>query len=127
MTQPAILVVEDNPITLKMLRVTLETEGFRVLEAEDGQTALALLETHHPGLVIQDYVLPDMSGAELIQLVRKSRAGQNIPVILLTGLVSQLQEFQADDAFSGVLPKPVEPSRLVEVVKSFLSVRKKGR
>jgi len=62
MTQPAILVVEDNPITLKMLRVTLESEQFRVLEAADGKGALAQLEAGHPALVIQDFVLPDMTG-----------------------------------------------------------------
>jgi len=120
---PAILVVEDNPITLKMLRVTLETEHFRVFGAEDGKSALTLLEAQRPALVIQDFVLPDMTGTELVHRVRKSRGGRDIPVILLTGLVSQLGEFKEGDQFSAVLAKPVEPARLVEIVRTFLTVR----
>src|SRR5437773_3941523 len=111
---PVILVVEDNPITLKMLRVTLETEHFRVLGAEDGKSALTLFEAEHPSLVIQDFVLPDMTGSDLVKRFRESRGGRDIPVILLTGLVSQLGEFKGDDQFVAVLPKPIEPTRLVE-------------
>ncbi len=57
-----ILVVEDNPITRKMLRLALQAEGYSVLEAPDGRTALELTARSKPDLIIQDLLLPDMDG-----------------------------------------------------------------
>jgi two-component system, cell cycle sensor histidine kinase and response regulator CckA len=124
MTAPTILVVEDNPITRKMLRVTLETEGFTALEAPDGATALAVLARETPALVLQDYVLPDMSGAELLKRIRRLPNNGALPVVLLTGLASKTAEFAEAGDFTAVLAKPVEPSRILEVVRSVLAARK---
>ena len=121
MTGPTILVVEDNPITRKMLRVALEMERFVVAEAEDGGTALALLATTRPALVLQDFVLPDMNGAELLRQIRRLHDDCALPVVLLTGLASKAAEFAGEGGFTAVLSKPVEPSRLVEVVRSLLA------
>jgi CheY-like chemotaxis protein len=63
---PTILVVEDNPMTRKLLRVTLGTAGYRVIEAEDARTALAAVEQSLPDLILQDLILPDMDGVELV-------------------------------------------------------------
>jgi nitrogen fixation negative regulator NifL len=120
-TQPTILVVEDNPITRKMLRVTLEAEQYAVLEAPDGVTALATLETTRPALVLQDFVLPDMSGDELLRRIRKRHDAAALPVVLLTGLTSKTAQFEQGGGFTVVLSKPVEPSRLVEVVGGLLA------
>ena len=111
---------EERLFAITTARVTLETEHFRVFGAEDGKSALTLLEAQRPALVIQDFVLPDMTGTELVHRVRKSRGGRDIPVILLTGLVSQLGEFKEGDQFSAVLAKPVEPARLVEIVRTMI-------
>jgi two-component system, cell cycle sensor histidine kinase and response regulator CckA len=121
LSTPTILVVEDNPITRKMLRVTLETERFAVLEAPDGATALGLLEKQLPALVLQDFVLPDMTGAELLKRIRSLHDAQTLPVILLTGLASKTAEFEQGGGFTTVLSKPVEPSQLVEVVQSVIA------
>ena len=56
MVPPVILVVEDNPITRKMLRFALESEGYHVLEAGDGGAAIRLARDRPPALVLQDYV-----------------------------------------------------------------------
>ena len=72
---PSILVVEDNPTTRKMLRLTLVTEGYAVVEAADARTALARSRRHLPDLVLQDLILPDMDGLELAPpLARPCRA-----------------------------------------------------
>ena len=70
MTSPIILIVEDNPVTRKMVRAVLESERYTVLEAGDGQTALDLMARYRPDLVIQDLVLPDIDGFELVQRLR---------------------------------------------------------
>ena len=71
-----ILVVEDNPITRKLVRVTLNSEGYRVLEAADGRSAVALMTRHIPHLVLQDkqgrtrlHLLLDEDGNAAIQLL----------------------------------------------------------
>ena len=62
-----ILVVEDNAITRKMMRVALATEGYEVIEAPDGRTALELVARHVPDLIFQDLLLPDIEEAGTIR------------------------------------------------------------
>jgi len=117
-----ILVVEDNPITRKMMRFALESEGYRVMEAGEGRAALALARDHPPLLVLQDYVLPDMDGLQLIEGLRRLPATSETPIIVITGMVSQLEELRRHALPSTTfLPKPIEPSRLLEVVRAHLA------
>jgi CheY-like chemotaxis protein len=66
MSAHRILVVEDNPITRKVLRVTLESQGYEVMEAGDEPQALEALATGTPSLLVIDYALPDVNGLELL-------------------------------------------------------------
>ncbi|MEO8181749.1 MAG: response regulator [Deltaproteobacteria bacterium] len=120
MSQPPILVVEDNPLTRKMLRITLESEGYRVVEAADGRTALAALAQEKPALVLQDLILPDMNGFELLRQLRQL-GGEATPIIALTGFLSRIEEARgAEVGFTALLLKPVEPSHLVEFIWPYL-------
>ena len=122
MTAQTVLVVEDNPITRRMMRFALESEGFRVVEAGDGRTAIAAATASAPGLVLQDYVLPDMDGVQLIEALRLLPAMSATPVLIVTGLVSQIDALRRQALENTTfLPKPIEPSRLVEVVRTLLS------
>src|SRR5207244_529717 len=75
-----VLVVEDNPATRKMLRVTLATEGYSVAEAGDGRSALAIAEARLPDLVLQDLILPDLDGFELLRRLRALPGGSELPI-----------------------------------------------
>ena len=77
-----VLVVDDDPRMLMMLRRGLAFEGYNVLEAQTGTQALEKLRDHDPHLVILDVMMPDLSGLEVLRKVRA--AGENLPVILLT-------------------------------------------
>jgi PAS domain S-box-containing protein len=119
----SILIVEDNPITRRMMRLALESESYEVREAGDGWTALELAAQRLPGLVMQDYVLPDMDGLRLLEGLRALPGGKDLPVLMITGMVSQIEELRANAAGpTSVLPKPIEPSRLVEIVHGYTSV-----
>src|SRR5207247_8914857 len=89
MSSPTILIVEDNPVTRKMLRVALESECYRVLEAGDGQTALDLMAQYRPELVLQDLLLRDLDGFELVQRLRALPGSAGIPIIAISGLLSR--------------------------------------
>ena len=121
MRSRTVLAVEDNPITRKMVRVTLESEGYRVLEAGSGREAIRLMRDDRPDLVLQDLILPDMDGFAVLAELRALPGAAEVPILAFSGLLSQLEEARVSAAaFDDVLAKPVEPSRLVQVVRAPL-------
>jgi PAS domain S-box-containing protein len=81
-----ILIVEDDVTARQMLRELLERDGWRVWEAEDGSTALKQLTQHTPSLILLDLVLPQISGFELIDLLRNTPDWARIPIIVTTAM-----------------------------------------
>lgn len=79
-----ILVVEDYDDVRQILRVLLETENFRVLEAASGVEALEVLEEEHPDAILMDLALPGFDGLEVIRRIRAIDGFQNTPIIVLT-------------------------------------------
>jgi two-component system, cell cycle response regulator DivK len=80
---PLALLVEDNLMNRKLFRDILETQ-FEVLEAESAETALDLLEHHHPDLILLDIQLPGMDGLSFLRLVKKHPPWADIPVVALS-------------------------------------------
>ena len=118
---PKILVIEDNSTMRKMMRVALEGAGFTPLEAPDGRTALKLIAEQAPDAVVEDLVLPDIDGVELVRRMRETPNGAEVPVIACSGFLSKLDEARTlDVGFSGYLFKPVEPSRLIAALRGYL-------
>ncbi len=121
-----ILVVEDNPITRKMVRVALSTEDYHTLEAGDGRTALEVVRRAdpRPDLILLDLILPDVNGFDLLRTLRQDADMLDIPIIAFSGLLSASEEAQVVTAgFDGLLIKPVEPSRMLGAVRGFLAPR----
>jgi PAS domain S-box-containing protein len=116
-----VLVVEDNPITRKMLRVALELGGYTVLDAGDGRAALEIAETQRPDLLVLDFILPDMDGLDLLAEARRRLAAE-VPAVVVTGMVSHLDALRSrSGASTHFLAKPVEPSTLLNVVRAELA------
>lgn len=80
--QPCILVVDDEPGVHRLLKRCLEPEGFGVITATDGTSALELMGKWQPDLLILDIVMPGLDGFEVLELIRKH---SDIPIIMLTG------------------------------------------
>ena len=119
-----ILTVEDNPILRTMIRVTLEAEGYTVLEAEDGRTALERMAQDPPDLILQDILLPDINGFDLVGQLRALPGGVEIPILALTGLLSKGDEVKLTAAsFTDYLFKPVESSFLISTVRAHIAAR----
>jgi two-component system cell cycle sensor histidine kinase/response regulator CckA len=115
---PVVLIVEDNAVTRKMMRLTLQAEGYEVLEAQDGQTALRRVAEEAPALVILSCVLPDMDGFEVGR--RMGKMAPSLPVVAVTGWTPAVEARVLAAGFLDVLVKPVDASRLVEVVERHL-------
>ncbi len=113
-----VLVVDDEPIVREVVLRYLERDGFRTLEAGDGDTARRLLERENPGLVILDIMLPGIDGLELCRWIR---ARSDLPVILLTARGEEADrivglELGADD----YVTKPFSPRELAARVRTVL-------
>ncbi len=81
-----ILIVDDDPTILKMLVVKLTREGFKILQAKDGEEGLVVCK-NHPDLILLDIIMPKMDGLEMMKKLRaESEWGKSVPIILLTNL-----------------------------------------
>jgi DNA-binding response OmpR family regulator len=113
-----ILVVDDEPKVVQLTRDYLEKNGFRVLSAGDGLTALAVVRRDRPDLIILDLLLPGMDGREVCRAIRRE---YDIPIIMLTALAEESDqvaglELGADD----YIAKPFSPRALVARVRANL-------
>ncbi|MGH7612786.1 MAG: response regulator [Gemmatimonadales bacterium] len=122
-----ILLVEDNPITRKMFRVTLETAGHAVQEAGDGREALELAGSDPPALVLLDVRLPGMSGFDLAERLRALPQCAEIPLIAMSGMLTRAEERRiAAVLFDEFLAKPVGTSLLLDAVRAHLPAAPEG-
>ena len=116
---PTILVVDDEHNIIEVARLYLTNEGYRVMEAGDGETALALARTEQPDLMVLDIMLPKVDGWEVCKRLRQE--GEDIPIIMLTARDDDVDkivglEIGADD----YMTKPFNPRELVARVKAVL-------
>jgi two-component system KDP operon response regulator KdpE len=89
-----VLVIDDEPPIRKLLKMGLTTQGYEVVEAPNGKSALALLE-EHPDLVILDLGLPDIQGHELLRMIRARN--ENVPIVVLSSRGDEAGKVQALD------------------------------
>jgi signal transduction histidine kinase/DNA-binding response OmpR family regulator len=124
MNTKSILIVDDNPVTRKVVRATLESAGYGVIDVQDGRSALTLMAAQRVHLVLLDLQLPDVNGVELLPQLRALPGGADVPILAFTGDDLKLGRVrQGDGGFTAFLIKPVAPSRLLHTVRAHLSPR----
>ncbi len=116
-----ILIVDDNPVNLKLIRVLLAGEGYTVRTAVDAEEALAALETFRPRLILMDVQLPGMDGLELTRRLKADPAMDGVVIVALTAYAMKGDEQKALDAgCDGYIPKPIDTRTLPGVVATYL-------
>jgi len=118
----SVLVVDDDPVILRLLQVNFELEGIGVELAVDGEEGLARVQADPPDLVISDIMMPKVNGLELLAALRSSPDTASLPVILLSAKaqVADVQrglELGADD----YITKPFDPLELIDRVYKVLA------
>jgi DNA-binding response OmpR family regulator len=116
-----VLIVDDEPHIIQLVRITLEDNRVHVLEAADGATALDRAAAFRPDLVLLDVDLPDVSGLEVCRRLKQDTAFANTKVVMLTAAA------QRDDVARGLaagadeyLTKPFSPVRLLSLVEQLM-------
>ncbi len=121
MSTPTILCIEDNPMTQKILKATIESKGYHFLGVASGNEAFQILTTSTPDLVLLDWFLPDMMGMDIFSRIRNMPCGATVPIICMTGFLSPDDERKMlDIGFQGLLIKPIAPLRLLKEIESLL-------
>lgn len=117
-----VLVVDDSETVRQVLQLTLNNAGFDVIEAEDGDDALAKLGSAPAvDMMITDLNMPNMDGLELIQKIRGDSKHRFTPIVMLTTESSEEKKRAGREAgASGWIVKPFKPEQLLKVVKTVL-------
>jgi DNA-binding response OmpR family regulator len=122
--RPLVLVADDDPDILALVRFRLERDGYEVLSAPDGETALDLALARTPDLALLDVMMPRLDGYEVTRRLREHAPTREIPIILLTARVQEPDralgmQAGADD----YVTKPFSPQALGERVQAALGSR----
>ena len=117
----SVLIVDDDPATRQVLRYLLEDEGFQVIEASDGEQALAIARQRKPSLVTLDVMMPDLTGWDVLRQLRSDAALAKVPVLLLSVLAGrEHSEHALKLGANAVLSKPIEEGELIEAVRKLI-------
>ena len=121
-----ILIVEDNPASLRLLRMALRAQDYILLEATDGEEALDIAMREKPDLIIMDIQLPKMNGLEVTGRLRQMPAFSHIPVIAITAYAMKGDKEKAIEAgCDAYLSKPIDTRQLPGVIAEMLQQRPK--
>ncbi|MGH9166036.1 MAG: response regulator transcription factor [Acidimicrobiales bacterium] len=116
-----VLAVDDEPGIRELLRVTLESDDYRVITASDGVEGLARARSERPAVMVLDVMMPRMNGLEVTRALKSDEATSSIPILLLSAR-AQAADLRAGDA-SGAddyLTKPFDPIELLERVARLI-------
>lgn len=121
LTGRRILLVDDDPDNLDLLRFLLEQQGAVVMAVSSAQAALQILSENFPDLIVSDIGMPEMSGYELIRQIRSMPRGESVPALAFTAFAQSEEQAAALLAgFQAHLSKPVDPLQLLEVLTQLV-------
>ncbi len=114
-----VMVVDNDPVFLEAADGFLTGKGYEVLKAENGKDALGLAVKELPDIIILDVVMPGMSGFEVCREIKKKKKTKDIPVIIVSGKINEIErgfDFGADDC----VLKPLDWGKLSEKMEAIL-------
>jgi two-component system, OmpR family, phosphate regulon response regulator PhoB len=119
--KPSVLVAEDEGALVTLLRYNLEREGYRVLEAMDGEEALLVAAEEKPDLVLLDWMLPQLSGIEVCRRLRSRQETRNVPIIMLTARGEESDRIRGlDTGADDYLTKPFSMMELLARLRAVM-------
>ncbi len=121
MLKPSVLVAEDESALVTLLRYNLEREGYRVLEARDGEEALLVSSEEKPDVVLLDWMLPQLSGIEVCRRLRSRQETRNVPIIMLTARGEETDRVRGlDTGADDYITKPFSMTELLARLRAVM-------
>ena len=122
-----VLVVDDEAYILNILDFSLDSEGFEVVTAANGEEALRAASERRPDLIILDVMMPKIDGFEVCRALKAKKDTKSIPVILLTAKERESDRQKGQEVGADLyMTKPFSPGRLIDAVRSLLAGSKAG-
>ena len=116
-----ILIVEDDPKSLKLTRDLLQANGYTTIQATDGEQGVRLTKEKKPDLVLMDIMMPEMDGYTACDAIKRDKATREIPVVMLTAMGYELNKELAQKlGADGYITKPFTRQELLDVINQFL-------
>ena len=121
-TESKILLVDDSAMIRKALKRFLNNLGYNnIIEADDGSTAVAMVESEQPDFMFMDVIMNEMNGDEALKTIRAK--GNNVPVVMLSSVTDQTLVKQCEESgVSGFIFKPIQADNGAEIIKSYLKI-----
>jgi CheY-like chemotaxis protein len=119
---PRIMLVDDEPEIVYLVKLMLEREGYEVIEAKNGDECLEKLQSTMPDLILLDIMMPGLDGWEICRNIKESKKTRDIPVVMLTvrtseDSVKKSYEYAGCDAH---INKPFDRKHLIDTIEEFL-------
>ena len=122
MGKMTVLVIDDDPVILELLRVNFEIEGFDVICATDGEEGLSRAQSEHPDIVISDIMMPRRDGLQLLRDLKSDPDTEDLPVILLSAKAQKAEVQQGLDlGADDYITKPFDPLELIDRLNAVVS------
>ncbi len=116
-----ILVVDDDPKDLVLIRDLLRLSGYKTIEATGGEQGIELARAKKPDLILMDILMPKVDGYTACREIKMDKATKAIPVVMLTSVDYELnKELSRDMGANGYMTKPVDCQELLDVISQFL-------
>jgi len=121
LSDPKILVVEDEPNQVELIEFNLNSQGYEVVVARDGEEALNLAEEENPDLILLDWMLPKVSGIEVCRQLRRSKMTREIPIVILTARSEESDKIRGlDIGADDYITKPYSIKELLARVRAAM-------
>lgn len=118
---PSVLIVDDNPSSLILLKEILKKHNVRVTTVSNGLAAIERIKLNQPDLLISDIKMPEMDGFELLKRIKELNLTKFLPIIAISASVMKEDESKVQAAgFAGFVPKPIDKFNLLSVIKKIL-------
>ena len=121
MAKKTVLIVEDSELNMRLFNDLLEAFGYRTVKTRDGRQALPLAREHKPDLIVMDIQLPEISGLEITDRLKKDATLKDIPVVAVTAFAMRGDEQKILGAgCDAYLSKPISVTTFLETIRRFI-------
>lgn len=120
MENKTILVIEDNALNMKLIRVLIGIGNYQTIEAIDAETGIKLVREHQPDLILMDLQLPGMDGLTATRIIKEDPISKEIPIIALTSYAMEGDEEGAVEAgCAGYITKPIDTRSFLDTIARY--------